>query len=359
MKSRADEITAIKKAIEIMQSPEVQKGGGHLEGNKQVFTQSLIQLSSNAKRDIDEVYGAEKVSTYLRKRGQELNSKILMQLAEVAQADPFAKVKKMIQELLNRLEEEKNNDQTEFAWCDENMKKNKADTEHYTALSEKLSAQIEKLQTEIQDAKNLIKTLTKELDELMKAVEKATTDRASEKADNEQTIKESQVAVEAIEDAMDVLQKYYNSVKFLQQPAEPAYAGGDYKGMGGQSQGVVGLLQVIMEEMNALVSETKTSEADSADGHNEFLNISKKAEMEKKTLKNSTEVQLAQMEEELVNKKDDLTDSNKNLDAVVKMKKEAIDPRCIAQGMTFEEKQKKRQEEIDSLKEALAILSDM
>lgn len=193
----------------------------------------------------------------------------------------------------------------------------------------------------------------------MQAVEKATTDRAAEKAENEQTVKESTVAVEAIEDAMDVLQKYYNSVKFLQQPAEPAYAGGEYKGMGGQSQGVVGLLQVIMEEMNALVSETKTAEADAAASHNEFLNVSKQSEMEKKTLKNSTEVQLAQMEEELVNKKDDLTDAKKNLDAVVKMKKEAIDPRCIAQGMTFEEKQKKREEEITSLKEALSILSDM
>jgi len=361
MKSRADEITAIKKAVEIMKSPEVQSGGGHMEGNKKVFlSTSLIQLSSaSAKRDIDEVYGAEKVASLLRQRGLSLKSKILMQLAEVAQADPFAKVKKMIQELLNKLEQEKNNDQTEFAWCDENMKKNKADTEHYTALSEKLAAQIEKLTTEIADAKSLIKKLTKELDELMKAVDQATTDRADEKADNEQTIKESQVAVEAVEDAMDVLQKYYNSVKLLQQPAEPAYEGGAYKGMGGQSQGVVGLLQVIMEEMNALVSETKTAEVDAADGHNEFLNISKKSEREKKTLKNSTEVQLAQMEEELVNKKDDLTDSNKNLDAVVKMKKEAIDPRCIAQGMTFEEKQAKRQGEIDSLKEALAILSDM
>merc|ERR1719367_2467907 len=47
MKSRADEITAIKKAIEIMKSPEVMKGGGHLEGNKKVFEQvALIQLST-------------------------------------------------------------------------------------------------------------------------------------------------------------------------------------------------------------------------------------------------------------------------------------------------------------------------
>merc|ERR1719288_252661 len=58
MKSRADEITAIKKAIEIMKSPEVSKGGGHLESNKQVFlSTSLIQLASttaSSKRDIDE-----------------------------------------------------------------------------------------------------------------------------------------------------------------------------------------------------------------------------------------------------------------------------------------------------------------
>lgn len=34
MKARADELTALKKAIEIMKSPEVAAGGGQLEGNK-------------------------------------------------------------------------------------------------------------------------------------------------------------------------------------------------------------------------------------------------------------------------------------------------------------------------------------
>jgi len=44
---------------------------------------------------------------------------------------------------------------------------------------------------------------------------------------------------------------------------------------------------------------------------------------------------------------------------VIKIKQESIDPQCIAQGVSFQETQEKRQEEIDSLTEALKILNEM
>merc|ERR1719188_2815467 len=101
--------------------------------------------------------------------------------------------------------------------------------------------------------------------------------------------------------------------------------------------------------MNALVTSTKTAEADASSAHKDYLKLSKKSTQEKKTLKNTTEVQQTQLEEDLVDKKDDLTEAKKSLAAVIKIKKESIDPQCIAQGVSFQEKQEKRQEEIDSL----------
>lgn len=362
MKARADELTAIKKAVEIMQSPEVAAGGGQLEGNKKVglLEASFLQVRTASKSVENDT---SRVTDFLRKRGEEIGSKILVQIAEVAQADPFVKIKKMISDMIARLEKEAAEEKEKNAWCVENMKKNKEETEHYTQLSEKLSAQCDKLATEIADAKELIAKLTKELEELAKAVEEASTNRAEEKADNETTIKDSTVAAEAITDAMEILKKYYGgSESFVQQPdaegSQPGYTGGEYKPMT-ESNGVIGLMEVLLEEMNALVSSTKAAENDASEGHKEFLKMSKKSTQEKKTLKNTTEVQQTQLEEDLVDKKDDLTEAKKSLAAVVKIKKESIDPVCIAQGVSFAEKQEKRQDEIDSLTEALNILNEM
>lgn len=369
MKARAGELTAIKNAIEIMKSPEVAKGGGQLEGNKKVglLATSLIQLQSQQRSYTTESEHAaqvpsDRVTSFLRTRGEQIGSKILVQIAEIAQADPFVKIKKMISDMITRLEKEAAEEKTKNAWCVENMKKNKEETEHYTTLSEKLSAQKDKLETEIADAKELIAKLTKELEELEKAVTEATTNRAEEKTENETTIKESTVAAEAITDALEILKKYYGGGAFVQQPdaegSQPAYVGGDYKPMT-ESNGVVGLMEVLLEEMNGLVSSTKAAENDASEQHKEFLKLSKKSKQEKTTLKRTTEVQQTQLEEDLVDKKDDLTEAKKSLAAVIKIKKDSIDPTCIAQGVSFAEKQEKRQEEIDSLTEALKILNEM
>jgi len=361
LKARNDEITAIKKAVEIMKSPEVAAGGSQLEGNKNVglLQRSFIQLQSSTKGE-----NFDKVTQFLRKRGEETGSRILVQIAEVAQADPFVKIKKMISDMVARLEKEAAEEKSKNAWCVENMAKNKKDTSHYTQLSEKLAAQKDKLETEIADAKDLVAKLTKELEELAVAVEKASTTRAEEKAENETTIKESTVAGEAISDAMEVLKQYYGggASALIQQPdaegSQPAYVGGEYKPMT-ESNGVVGLLEVLLEEVNGLVSSTKAAENDASTSHKEFLKMAKKSKQEKTTLKRTTEVQQAQLEEDLVDKKDDLTEAKKSLAAVIKIKKDSIDPQCIAQGVSFAEKQEKRQEEIDSLTEALKILNEM
>jgi len=357
MEDRRNEITAIKEAIQIMQSPAVSKGGVHVEKTALMAT-SLIQLSSS-KRDIDADVGAERLSSFLRKRGEDLKSKMLLQLAEVAQADPFAKVKKMIQNLLTKLRTEMKKDAETKGWCDTEMAKNKAQTEELTSKVSTLSSRIEVLKADIAKRKDMIKTLDTELEELRTDKDTAVSNRNAEKASNEQTIKETKEAVVQVERAMQVLQTYYNSVKFLQQPEEPAYAGGEYKGMSGQSTGVIGLLEVVLERMNTLVSETTAAEADAAKEHEDFLTKNHESTETKKSDRSGEKTLLAENGADLESKKGELTTNQSLLDDEIKYKQDAIDPKCIAQGMTFEEKTKKREEEITSLKEALSILSEV
>jgi hypothetical protein len=77
-------------------------------------------------------------------------------------------------------------------------------------------------------------------------------------------------------------------------------------------------------------------------------------------VKKSSAESLAPKKEDLADKKDELDgdDGAKNaLEGYVKEKNEVIDPVCIAKGVSFEERNKKREEEIKSLEEALTILS--
>lgn len=351
-KSRAEELTAIAEAISIMKSPEIQKGTGHL--NKAQSVGSFVQVRSFLSHN-----GPEKVADFLRSRGKALGSKILVQIAAMAAADPFVKVRKMVQELINRLQEEAKAELTKKGKCDKDMAENKAKVEEYNNKVKKLTTEIEMLSAEIGELKGTQKRLTKELAQLKKAVAQARTDRASEKAENEKVISESTAASEAVDQAMTVLQGYYSKVEgAFVQVSQPEFEGGEYTGMGGG--GVLGLLSVIKSQMDQLVRETTTAESDASTSHSDFMKQSEVSIATKSTLKKSTEETLAQKKEDLTDKKDALNgdDGAKNmLDQYVKEKNEVIDPVCVAKGVSFEERNKKREDEIASLEQALEILS--
>ena len=61
-------------------------------------------------------------------------------------------------------------------------------------------------------------------------------------------------------------------------------------------------------------------------------------------------------EQELVETNNDLTSTQKELDAAVKYF-EQLKPSCLDQGTSFEEREARRKEEVESLQEALKILN--
>merc|ERR1719409_1211005 len=61
--------------------------------------------------------------TMLKKSGRNLKSQLISLLAMRLAADPFAKVKDLIQQLIERLLSESSDEATKKGWCDTNMAK--------------------------------------------------------------------------------------------------------------------------------------------------------------------------------------------------------------------------------------------
>merc|ERR1719161_822330 len=112
--------------------------------------------------------GREMIMQLLRNDGAKLKSTLLTELATRIAGDPFAKIKKLIQELIERLLQEAANEANQKGWCDKAMadatqKRTYAAEEveglngkmaKLEALSAKLSEEITVLKQEIVELKD-------------------------------------------------------------------------------------------------------------------------------------------------------------------------------------------------------------
>merc|ERR1712129_436821 len=150
--------------------------------------------------------------------------------------------------------------------------------------------------------------------------------------------------------------KAVEATAFVQKKAEPEIFDEAYKGMGGESGGVVGMLEVIESDFARLESDTKASEATAQKEYNGFMTGSKvdKAEkstdIEHKTSKSQDEAQA------LTEKNRDLEGTQKELDAALAYF-DKLKPSCVDASVSYEDRVARRKEEIESLQEALKILN--
>jgi len=392
-KLRAEEIEALQKATEILSSPDVL---GSAEKHL-----SLAQTPSSIRALLQTSGGSEgqgvhrRVRDFLAAEGSRLHSQSLTLLAERITADPFAKVKKMIDGMITRLLEEANEDAKHEGFCDTEMGKNKV-------TRNKLSSDIDALSASIEDGKATVMSLTEEnaqlaadLNELEKSMAEATALRQKEKNTNAATVKDAQAAQAAVAAATAVLKDYYakaaTATAFVQvEPrqwglktgvkmgtdewdalANPNFKGeidkGHKEGMqtfgereeGQQEEaqyGVLGLLEVIASDFATLEANTNAAEAAAAEAYERFMVDSNKSKAVKNRKSEMNEMDRASTEARVQEETADLKSTQDQLLAADRYHERLV-PQCIDQGMTWDQRVAARQAEIDSLKQAVTILS--
>merc|ERR1719313_404077 len=350
---RADELVAIEKAIEIISSAAVQ-------GNAETYLPTMLQkvaalsqLRSNARSPAQ-----TQAALFLQNRAKELNSRVLSALAVRSADDPFAKVKKMIKDLITRLMEEANEEAEHKGWCDTELSTNEQTRKEKTEAVETLHAEIDQLEASIAKLTEDISDLTKAVAELDAAMAKATKLRQEEKAKNTETIADAGEAQTAVAQALTVLKEFYakagEATAFVQQ--KPEIFDAPYKGMQAENGGVVGMLEVIESDFAHLESDTKAAEATAQKEYDEFMTDSKVDKAEKTTDIEHKTAKKQDEEQAKVTKTNDLEGTQKELDAALAYF-DKLKPSCVDSGVSYEDRVARRKEEIESQQEALKILN--
>merc|ERR550537_1953761 len=157
-------------------------------------------------------------------------------------------------------------------WCDTELSTNEQTRKEKTASCEMLHAQIDELEASIAKLTEDMAMLTQAIADLDAAMAKATSLRNEEKAKNTETIADSKEAQTAVAQALTVLKDFYakaaTATSFIQE--DPTIFE-SYKGMGGESGGVIGMLEVIESDFARLEADTKASEASAQKEYDEFM----------------------------------------------------------------------------------------
>jgi len=345
---RKDELEAIKKAIEIISDPSV--AGSYGKHDLGLTQTTFLQLRSTRSR----VSARDRAAAFLQKRARALSSEALSQLVEEFAANPFDKVTQMIKDLIAKLKEEAVAEADHKAWCDEQLHDNKLKREKKTAKVNKLTAGVEGLAEDIDSMGKKIATLAKEQADLAKAMSEATAQRNKEKAKNTQTMEDAAAGEAAVNQALVVLRDFYSSqAAFIQHKQVPEMAA--YKGMQSSKGGVVGMLEVVASDFARLNADTKASETAAATEFASFMAESKALSKEKHDLEFKTSMAKDQSEFEKEGMTKDLKATQKELDKALEYQ-EYLKPVCLEVHVSYEERVKRRKDEIEALKEAYKIL---
>jgi len=391
---RSEEIVAIAKAIEIMQSPDVT---GNADKHLPAFIQkgtALAQLRASHRSSPDDA--KREALDFIKTEGRRLKSTSLSMLAEKMSSNPFAKVKKMIDDMITKLINEENEESTQKGFCDKELGENKISRTKLQEDIDDLMAKNEENQAKISDITKTVSDLTKELLDLRTAMSEATNLRSEEKAKNEATIADAKAAQVGVRSAMAVLKDFYTkaatATAFIQTSsstqgdfdvvsrpkmgsaewdalANPNYKGevdkghkegdqtfGDtYQGNQDAGGGVLAMLEVIMSDFKSVEADTEAAEGQGAKSFADFMAQSKRSVLTKDRESEMLTADKVETQSQLVT---DTKDMKSNQDQLLSADRyyEKLKPTCVDTGLSHADRAKARQEEIDSLQEALQIL---
>jgi chromosome segregation ATPase len=260
-------------------------------------------------------------------------------------ADVFAKIKGMISDMVEKLEQEAAEAAELKEWCDKEIAESTDKKEEADALFEKLSTKLNSAESKSAKLKEEVAQLQKELAELADTQVEMDKIRADEKATYEKNKPEMEQGLKGVKLALKILNDYYAK-------ADKAHSSSD-----GAGSGIIGMLEVIESDFTKSITEMVAAEQTAASS---FETQSNENAIEKTTKEQDVKYktkEAASLDKKAAELTTDRDGVKSELDAVNEYLK-SLDDKCTYKVESYAERKARREAEINGLKEALDILEN-
>merc|ERR1719443_1125130 len=371
-KARAGELKALSEALNVLKEGASEQYGANKKLNLAQKATSFLQLRGTSAEAL-KVAATMRAEGLLAREAKALKSPVLsvMSMKVKLAADHFVKVRGLIKDLIQKLEDDAEAEATQKGFCDKEMADAVRNRDQANAALEVAVGNINKLTSEKASLEKEIKDLEQAIADNLKSLNEATELRNSEKDENEVTVETATEGKEAVEMAIGVLNEFYNNA-FLQTKYTPPNAGrdgetvadkapeafsGTYHGNQDAAKGIVGLLDVILSDFERTISTTNDEESAAQSAFETYEQDIKDDNDEKEGDITKKKNRIAEIKTELVDEQDDKDDAITKKDEA-KKELQKLKPLCVEGEETYAQRVAKREKEIEALKEAMTLLDE-
>lgn len=283
--------------------------------------------------------------------GKKYHSTALVSLAYRAAADPFAKVRGMVEDMIAKLLQEAAEEATQKAMCDKEIGESKASQKDKEGKLGKINARLGEAESNSAALSEEIVQLSKEVAENDAAMSAATAQRNEEKLVYNKVEKELSESEEACAAAISVLREYYEGASLIQiSLADKASS----KTQGGG--GIISVLEVAESDFANSLAEVRSVETRAVDEYDKMMQDAKMLKVTKEMEIKGKESEVKSLKTTISDNSEDKAGLSDELDAVLAYL-DKLKPQCETKVPSYAEIKAKREAEIQGLKEALDILS--
>jgi len=283
--------------------------------------------------------------------------KRLLTLALSARLDGLEKVKKAIDDMVSALKKEAQSEVEQKTFCTDEFNKNQLETEDRTRIKADFDSKMQAASSQLEKIKKEIEGLNGEVAEMGKQLQLAEQNREQENKEFQKLVTEQRSTQKLLKQALDVLGSFYNKAKLVQVGENPAAPAGfkEYKKAGG-SHGVLGMIEQIMKDTAAMEAEAVRAENSAQSAYESFAKKTAEGIAAKQKELNDKAVDKAKAEGNFVQARESKEGTGRELKGLADSLKQLHDS-CDFLLKNFDLREQSREEEMDSLKQAKAILS--
>merc|ERR1712194_40550 len=349
-KTRQLEMEACSKALAVLSSDDAH------DLFTKTFNPSLLEKESTMHSE-----RRSQASKLLSAVAQKLQNPRLATLAVRVRLDAFTRVKKAIDDMVAQLLKEKEDEIKHKDFCVDEFNTNELQTEKKERSKQDLTAKIEDLDSTIAQLTKAIDTLKSEVSEMQVQMKRAGEDREKENKEFQSTVADQRATQKLLTAALNILKGFYAkkaaALVQMQEPVGPPPPPGfeAYK-KNAASGGVMSMIQQIITDAKAMEAETIRSEEDSQKAYEDFVKETNASiEAKSKDIVNKSELK-AKAETDLVETKEAKEAVMLELEQLSNYNAQ-LHQSCDFVLKNFDLRQTARDEEVEALKQAKAILS--